>query len=266
MLFLTLLCGLAAAVLRGFQLANSFDPRTALIEPGDPMTVSLMALSALFAVLVVAYLFARRGKQAPAKPLGGFWFIAEFAALFSLFAASALDLYTGFANGRVSVICLGFLGLFAGGALLMIALSVNKLSFTSVTGFWATVPVFWACLMLIIEFWGHAGNPVRNSYVYGMLATVLCTLALYAIAGSFFRKAKPGRVLLYALSGVYFAVLTLGGALLGQWLGDPMVTLAPASMLRLAFIALHLSAAAVAVLYGRFTPPPKDEPEEEETA
>ncbi|MDR0293345.1 MAG: hypothetical protein LBH95_04245 [Oscillospiraceae bacterium] len=263
MLLLTLLCGTAAAVLRGFQLVNSFDPQTSLIEPGDPLTTALIALSVLFVAGAAVYAFTAGGKKRPVKPLGKCWLAVEFAALAALFAASAYDLYTGFSDKpmRLTVVCLGILGLFAGAALLMIALSVNRLPFTSVTGFWATAPVFWACLTLIVDFWGHAGNPVRNTYVYGMLATVFCALALYTAAGFFFGRVKPGRALLYALPGVYFAALSAGGALLGGLIGDPLHTISFSALLRLVFIALHLSAAAAAVLYGRFTPPEPAEPE-----
>ena len=262
MLFFTLLCGIAAAVLRGFQLANSFDPQTSLIEPGDPATAALMALSALFAVAAAVYALTRGRKKEHAvkravKPLGRIWLAVQMLALSVLFSASATDVYRGFAEARVSSVCLGVLGLFAFAALLMVALSANKLSFTSATGFWMTVPVFWSCLMLIMEFWGHAGNPVRNAYVYGTLATVFCTLALYTVAGFFFNRVKTGRVLLYALPGIYFAALTLGGALLGQALGEPIFALSLSSLLHFAFITLHLSASVCAVLYGGFTPPPE---------
>jgi hypothetical protein len=257
MLLLTLLCGAGGAVLRSFQLANSFDPHTSLIESGDPVTISLMALSAAFAAAVAVYAYTLRDK-APGvpKPLGKIWMAVELAALAALFSASAVDIYIGVTRARAAAVCLGVLGLLTWAALLMISLNVNKLPFTSATGFWATVPIFWACLMLITEFWGHAGNPVRNTYVYGMLAAVFCTLALYTAAGFFFGRGKPARAALYTLPGIYFAVVTLGGSLLSNLLGDPVVApLSLATLLRLTFIALHLSAVTAAIQYGRFTPP-----------
>jgi hypothetical protein len=255
MLFLALLCGVAAAVLRGFQLVDSFHPATALIERGDLLTAGLIALSATFVVVTAVYAFVFRKTKPLDKPLGYIWQTVQFAALAALLAASGVDLYNGFADGRISIACLGVLGLFACGALSMIALNINKLPFTSATGFWATVPVFWACLLLVAEFWGQMGNPVRNTYVYGMLATVCCTLALYTLAGFFFDRVKPGRVLFLALPGIYFATLTAGGTVFGSWLGEPAVALPISATLRLAFIALHLTAAVAAVLHGRFTPP-----------
>ncbi|MCL2004457.1 MAG: hypothetical protein FWG72_10760, partial [Oscillospiraceae bacterium] len=262
---------LGAAALRGFQLTGSFAPRPALIERGAPVTVGLIVLFAVFTAAAVAYALVSKRGQTPAKPAGTVWFFTQFAALAALLAASGLDLRSGFAGEKTQwgVVCLSLLGLFSCGALLMIALNINKLPFTSAAGFWATVPVFWACLTLVADFWGQMGNPVRNTFIYGMLATVCCTLALYTLAGFFFDKVKPGRVLLFAFPGIYFAILTSGGFLLGSWLGDPVVTLSPAAVLRLAFMALHLTAAAAAVLYGRFTPPvsePEPELVEEDSA
>jgi hypothetical protein len=263
MLFIALLCGAGAAVLRGLQLVYSFDPQTSLIKRGDLITISLVALSALFVVIAAVYAFTKRkAPPPPPRRLGRVWAAVEFSSLAVLFSASSVDIYWGFTRGRPVAVCLGFLGLFAWGGLLMLGLNINKLPFTSATGFWATVPVFWSCLMLITEFWGHAGNPVRNTYAYGILATVFCTLSLYTAAGFFFNKANLPRAMLYILPGIFFATLTLGGALLSFLLGDPPVArLSPAFMLRLGFIILHLCAVAAAILYGRFTLP--EEPEEE---
>lgn len=264
----TLLCGIAAAILRGFQLANSFEPETQLIPPGDPLTIAMMVLSALFVAGIAVCAFTAAKKEQPRKPLGDAWLILELAALAALFTASAYDVYVGIADFRISLLCLGILGLFSGAALLYIALSINKLKFTSATGFWATVPVFWACFMLIVEFWGQAGNPVRSAFLYGMLAAVFCTLALYAAAGFFFKRVKPGWALFYTLSGAFFAVVTLGGSLFARYVLRPdgladAAVLSLSSMMQLAFIALHMIALAAVVLRGLMVPPPEEEAIEE---
>jgi hypothetical protein len=278
-LFLTLLFGAAAAVIRGFQLTSSFDPQTALIEPGDLPTVFLIAMSAAFVILTAVYLWLKKSNN-PGKrldnerPLGGVWFFVQLTALASLFSASCVDVINGFSdarwsefftrdsNIRWSVVCLGFLGLLSTGALLMVSLNMNKRPSGSAPGFWATVPIFWSCLMLVTDFWGQAGSPVRSAYVYGMLASVFCTIALYTVAGFFFGRAKPAGAMFYALPGIYFSVLTLGGYLFSLWLGDPIYTLSLSAMFRHGFIILHLSASAVALLRGKLTPPPVPEPEE----
>jgi hypothetical protein len=259
MLFLIVLCGIGAAVLRGFQLTESFHPQTSLIEPGDTFTICLMALSGAVAVASVVYAVTLRKKTPQKKTLGVIWRGAALIAPAVLFAASGYDLYIGLTEIRWGLISLGLLGLLATGALYMIAANIGKLPFSSATGFWATVPVFWACLVLIADFWGQMGNPVRNAYVYGMLAVVCCTLALYAIAGFFFGKGKPGRVTLFALPGIYLAILSAGGFLFARWLGDPAVWIPLPALFRLVFIALHLTVMTAAVMHGRFIPPEKAE-------
>jgi hypothetical protein len=269
MLLLTLLFGAGAAAVRGFQLTNSFDPQTALIEPGDPYTIFLMVLSAVFTVLAAAYLCMRVRNNPAAiteKRLGGVWFSVQFAALALLFASSVIDtfnglegvswgeLFTGNSGVRWGVVCFGFLGLFSTGALLMVALTINKRPSGTAPGFWATVPVFWACLMLVTDFWGQAGSPVRNAFVYGMLGSVFCAIALYTVAGFFFGRVKPASGLFYAFSGIFFSALTLGGALLAPWLGETMYPLSLTEMLRFGFIILHLSAVSAAIQSGKFAP------------
>jgi hypothetical protein len=278
-LYLTLLFGIGAAVTRGFQLNNSFDRDTALIAPGDPPTVLLMVMSAAFIVVVTAWIRLRLKRpeepgEGAEKPLGSVWYFVQFAALASLFSASVIELINGFryaqwadfftrnSNIRWSAACLGILGLLSTAALLMVALNINKRPAGSAPGFWATVPVFWSCLMLVTDFWGQAGSPVRSAYVYGMLASVFCTIALYTVAGFFFGRLKRGGALFYSLSGIYFALLTLGGFIFALSLGDPMYQLPLPAMLRFGFVILHLSAVTAAILPGKFSPSPVSKPEE----
>jgi hypothetical protein len=95
---------------------------------------------------------------------------------------------------------------------------------------------------------------VRNAYVYGMLGSVFCAIALYTLAGFFFGRVKTAGALFYSSVGIYFSMLALGGFLLSQWLGEPMYSLTLPAMLRFGFIVLHLIAASTAVLFGKFTP------------
>ena len=267
LLILTLIFGIGAAVIRGYQLTESFHPYTSLIEPGDKFTILLMVISVAFAVIAGAYLFMRRKKLAQITPPDGdtvldtVRLIIQTIAPIPLAIASVYELFEGFdgvswgdifsANSGVrwSLVCLGLLGLLSTVALLMVSTNIRLRH--SAMGFWATVPVFWSCLMLVVGFWGQSGVPVRNSFVYGMLASALCTLALYSFAGFFFGRAKPAKALFYATTGVFFSILTLGGFLFAQTLGTPFHELTTTVMLRHAFIILHLSAFSIAILQGR---------------
>ena len=225
MLLITFLLGAGAAVLRGFQLTRSFDSN-ALISPGDPVTILLMVVSAAFAVAAFAFVRQRVAKaDAPSESrrLGIVWFLVQFAALSFLFSSSVIELMNGFsstADTRWSSVCLGLLGLISTFSLLMIALNINKHPSGSAAGFWATLPVFWSCLMLVTDFWGQAGVPVRSAYVYGMFGAVFCTIALYSVAGFFFGRGKPASTLFYAYASIFFSILTLGGYLLAAQLAN----------------------------------------------
>jgi hypothetical protein len=289
MLLVTLLFGIGAAVIRGFQLTKSFDPETALIAPGDPFTIFLMVLSAVFVLLAAAGLWRRKRAggfdEIEDRPVGSVWLAVQSVALALLCSASVLEFLRGISdadwgsfftkdsNIQWSLVCLGLLGVFSTAALFMTALNINKRPEGSAAGFWATVPVFWSCLMLVTDFWGQAGIPVRNTYVYGMLGAVFCTIALYTVAGFFFGRAKPANALFYSFSGIYFSALTLGGFAVSlllyecvkdceECLCSPMYALSVPVMLRFGFIILHLSALSAAVLRGKFTPAAED-PEEE---
>ncbi|MDR1692043.1 MAG: hypothetical protein LBR72_01670 [Oscillospiraceae bacterium] len=270
-LIVTILCAIAAAVLRGFQLASSFDPATMLIAAGDPLTIGLMALCVFFLIGVAVYAIfaAKLKKQAePPKPFGSIYQFVEMAAAICLASASTVDFYIGFREVRVSMICLGVLGLLASVSILLTGLTANRLKHNTATGFWFTLPVYWCCFLLFTDFVGYAGNHVRNAYMYGMLASVFCILALGAAASLFFGGAKRGRMFFYTLAALFFACLTLGGSLLARLVLSPEIlpdaAFIPISgMLKYTFIALHAAALSFAVQNGWLTPSVKPESPEE---
>lgn len=262
-LIITLLCAAAAAVLRGFQLARSFNPADQLIANGDPLTIALMVFCVLFLAGMALHLFVSAKKKQPSRlngspALGTVWKAVESLAAAAFLGASGIDLIMGIRETRVSIICLGALGVLASAAVLLTALSANRLKPNTATGFWFTIPVYWCCLLLFVDFTGFAGNPVRNAFMYGMLASVFCTLALNAAAGMFFGKPKRGRLLFYAVSAAFFACLTLGGSLFARVFYNPGIdaaVLSVSEMLKLAFITLHAGALAFAVQKGWLMPP-----------
>ncbi len=266
-LIITLVCSVAAAVLRGFQLANSFAPDQ-LIPSGDPVTITLMVLCGLVVAAAALYAFfgEKKKRTFPSlqNPLGNVWLIVEMLAAVAFFTASVGDLVKGIQDKRVSLICLGVLGLLASAAVLLMALSANRLKPNTATGFWFTIPVYWCCFLLFVDFTGFAGNPVRNAFMYGMLASIFCTLALNAAAGMFFGKAKRGRLIFFSLSAVFFASLTLGGSLFARVILNPetypdAAILSYPEMLKLTFIFFHTVALVLAVQKGWLAPP--EEPE-----
>ncbi len=274
-LIITLLCAVGAAVLRGFQLARSFTSDQ-LIHHNDALTIALMALCGAFLVCAFLYVFLGAKKKRLIRTdgftrLGTVWLCAEILAAAVFFAAAVGDLINGFQDMRVSVICLGFLGLLASVSVLLTALSANRLKPGTATGFWFTIPVYWCCFLLFVDFTSFAGNPIRNAFMYGMLASVFCTLALNAAAGMFFGKTKQCRMIFFSSAATFFAALTLGGSLAARFilrpetLPDAAVLTVP-NMLRLAFVALHTAALLFAVQKGWLEPKPEEDvPETEET-
>ena len=259
MIILTLLCGVGGAVLRGLELAFAFEPGTSLLAPWHAYSVSLIVLSFVFAA--AAIFLTLRNKKPESEPVSALWLAAELAAALMLAASGALSFSPDPSATMLARAVYGIMAIVSAGCVAALALAVRnrRLTATSGFGFIATVPVFWSCYGLCLDFWGHSGISTRSAYMYGMFALIFLTLALFSAAGFIFRDAKRKRGSLYCLLGIFFAVVTLGGSLLARIAFAPppslladIAVLPTDSMLRLGFVVLHLLCLYQAIEKGRF--------------
>lgn len=124
------------------------------------------------------------------------------------------------------------LGLVSGICMLLLALrqGADKQAVKS-TGLFATIPIFWCCLDLIMVYHENSGNPVLSDYSYLLLMIIAIMTAFYSM-GSFLYSAKGAAARWVASAGiaVYLAFVNAGGALIWmfwsntdlsmtQWLG-----------------------------------------------
>ena len=224
-----ILAGLGAAVVRAFSFLREIDinPDTGLYNglithPGILTNYILPAVVVLAAlVILIAANLIQTPRRAAEPRVGVLWLFAEFAAAAFFAGMGVLEFIDGL-SGAYARCVYGVLSVFVAVSIVVIALNAfsGKLEPNPRTGLWATMPVFWSCFAMIMYFWGHAGQPVLSSYIYGTLAVVCAALAMFGTAGFYFRRGKHISTQFFTLMALVLATLTLGGSLLAQLLSS----------------------------------------------
>lgn len=255
---LTVCLGLCAAAARAFQILHVFEVDTGLAAPWHRYTLILLGVCGVFAVISIVLTHAASKQIPERKNPGILWLLVEVSAVAMLLGSVLDPLIEGFKTTSAMLLVYGTLGVLTAISVLINTSGVlsGKLQPTSGYGFWATIPVFWACYTLIVDFWNHAGNPVLLSYMFGMLGYVFCALGLYGHAGQYFERIRPGRTAFYCTLAAFLSILTAAGSLAALYMlpgeAPPNVICSKSDLLRLGFVALHCLAVMGGTLGGIF--------------
>lgn len=257
--------GLAGGLLRLFELLYAFDHYSQLLTHWHWTTAALAALTLTGAALICwisrGAKPSERMRQSRPSPLpAAFLLAAALQAVLAVFdIRSLIDAFS------LTLLMYFLLTLFSVAALVFVALGAGKKNRGISTGFCFTVVVFWCCFTLVLDFWGHAANPVLLSFLYSMFSLVFLTLGVYGVAGLFFGHVRNGRTLASSALGIYFTLVTLVSLALYPLLNKSEDVLqaaqaTPQLLTRLLFILVLMTALAVSVGKGLFAPPPAAAP------
>lgn len=236
-LILILLAGIGGAVLRGISLLHGYEPDSGLPVIGYMPAIALIVLTA--AVIVAAVLFGRMRFSKTAActfeqmfrgmgkvkcvlcsvaGLGIVWFSRKgLQCLPEQIVEQSANL-----NGELiypgsiivaAIALLWVLGIISGISLFLLAVEQAKGKQVSKrTGMYATVPLFWCCLDLILIYHENSGNPVTSDYSYALLLIIAVMTAFYSIGGFLF-SSKGSAQRFFASVGVaiYLACTQIGG-------------------------------------------------------
>ena len=216
--FFALLAGAGGFYLRLTELLNVFNRRTGLPERGASITITLIALSAVF--LLFAFLFSLRAAAKHTAPRG---FENAFGTdplsypvAFSLvgivwLGATIRHIIELSESGMFPRIQLYFLILSALSALSVAVFAIEmyqdprrKIIFAL-----SIVPTLFMCFWLILVYRQNATNPVLLSYCYQCLAIIAAALGFYFTSGFVYQKPAPGKAIFTYLAAIYFCFITL---------------------------------------------------------
>jgi len=216
--FFALLAGAAGLYLRLIELCNVFDMRTGLAEVWANETIVLIAFSAVFLILALAFSIRASAKY---KSPPGFEHAFGTDPLTYPFAFSLIGLIWFGATVK-HFHDLNIMGAVPTGEMIFSALSA--LAAISVTFFaiemyqdprrkmtymLSLTPTLFMCFWLILMYKQNATNPVLLSYCYQCLAIILATLSFYLTSGFVYDKPAPGKTILVYFLTIYFCFVTL---------------------------------------------------------
>lgn len=272
--------GIGGFFLRRWELASAFEPDTGLPIPSAPAALALIGVSVLVAAVLLLLCWGKHR----AFDLGGYdrafaakgntvYITAMVLSAFLLLAAGILALVNLPADYQTALAAayqtsnskpaLGALlsvmpkGLLAGltVAAFFCVLSLGKNSYRGEgKGKYRIsllVPGYMAAFWLICAYQTRAGDPVRQDYIYEVLAIIAVLLACYFISSFSFEKGKVTPAVLFSLLATYLCLVTLADAH------------GLSTMLLYGGMILYLTAGAAALLHndsGRM--PPVSAPEE----
>lgn len=249
---LTIFAGLLAGITRALQLAFAFDGETQLLEK-HPSTTFLLCVVGVFTVVAVL-LSARASKYEPGEtePPSALWLVIELAAAASLLFSSGYELYSLRESFHAVILIFNLLGVFAALSILVSAVYTRKGILTASTGFYYTVPIFWCCFALVLDFWSHSANPVILSFVFMMFALIFTALSTHAAAGYFFGRPRRRRSMAFCAFGVFFSLMTFVSLVAYPFFEESEATVkvavtTPGTLTKLGFMILHLIALYCAV-------------------
>lgn len=241
-LIVLLAASVAGAVLRAVSLLGGYEAESGLPVPGYPPSMAVAALTA--AVIVLAVLLSRQcypaaGQRSFEQVFGGLSGIGSAVgmlcgALCAVAGGAGLLLlprqiveqtseYVQVSTPMAGMMAVMWvLCLVSGVAMLVLSLWQAKGTKASRRiGLFATAPMFWCGMDLIMTYHENSGNPVTSNYSYALLLIIALMAAFYSMAGFLFSASRGNTARFAAAAGitVYLMAVHVLGALVSLLLG-----------------------------------------------
>ena len=223
---LALVGGGLGFALRRWQLTTGYDPQTLLFTHGHPALPALLLLSV---AVVLAILILIRPVQGPEDFLSAFHcphsaYMAGMAASgLLLLGAGVLGLLEGMEQLAlwraapdahlltypVALLLCALLCFLAGPAQLVLGKAAYRSAPADNSSLLAVFPPMAALAWLFSFHLDHGTDPVLLGYGFSLAAVILLMLAQYEQAAFFHDRPHPRRSLFFALTGVFFGLVSL---------------------------------------------------------
>lgn len=207
--------GVIAAVLRIIELKTVFEPETGLAMRGQPITISLILLSAVSVAVFIILSLRLRKMEAPATYSSALECKSSLALIASTLAALGFAIgsvlyFTGGARGPAELILM-LCGLLAAISAFLLSRNVFFRRDNPGNAIFSTIIVIFICLWMVLEYKMRSADPVILHYVYDFLALCSAAIALYYKAGFAFDRPRPSRTILFSMIACYFCIVATPG-------------------------------------------------------
>lgn len=204
------------AVLRKIELDTVFEPETGLALRWQPITISLILLSAASVVVFIVLSVRLKDMEASATYCGALESKSSVALIVSAAAALAIAagsiLYFTDGAGGITALILMLCGLLTAVSVFILSRNVYFKKDSVGNAIFSTIIVIFICLWMVLEYKMRSADPVILDYVYDFLALCSAAVAFYYKAGFAFDRPKPSRTTLFSMTACYFSLVAIPGA------------------------------------------------------
>ena len=214
MLYAVLAVGILGACVRGWELAYAFNPETGLYDAGAAAFVLplISVLAALLSILAAAAHRSSAESFLSAFPIRSRASLAIIAIAGLVMVASGVLKIFGFVqSASFTALLFGILTVACGISLLVLSKARFRGEADELVSFVSTIPIYWACFMLILTFMEHPVEPVIQTFAYDLLASCAILLAIYYASAMLYGKHAVGLCLMSTLAALYFSLVAAGG-------------------------------------------------------
>ena len=204
--------------IRRLELLYVFDPLTGLPERGAALTYTLIALSAVFLLIVLGFsVFVALKRVSPRGFENAFGtdpltypFVFGFIGLIWL-AATVLHFLYLRDIGSVPLVDIYFFVFSAVSAFSVAFFAIEMYQEPRRKSIFAlsVIPTLFMCFWLVMLYRDNASNPVLLSYAYQCLAIIASALGFYFTSGFVYGKPAPGKTLFFYFAAIFFCFVTL---------------------------------------------------------
>lgn len=209
-LFFPAVAGLCAAILRGAQFRDA-ENLDGFISGSTPYAYGLVILCALvFAIAIGSAVLFTKWIKLRKSDMPGIGVALPFCV-----ASIIILVYAGFiflslkAEFNAINLILGFFSLYCSVALFILGKYRMAERDTSAYCIISSVPVFWACFMLILTFREKISDPVIWDYVFHIFSYLSILFSAYSIAAHALGKSKKGVAVFSCFCGIFFFLIEI---------------------------------------------------------
>ena len=239
------LLGIVGAILRSVELTTLIDPTTNLYSGTGLFTIALPVLSLVAAILAV--LCGYRFVKEKIDSYQSVFTVRNTAAFLCLICSACILTIAGVGkifsvtyNPSIAQLLYGIITVLAGLSLIHLARCRKSGDTNEYTRFVSTIPVFWACFLVILTFMEHPVEPVLQIFAYDLLASCAIVLAVYYSCAFLFQKLHLSMPIISSLLAIYFILVSFGGRVLAVITTRQLSYMLDAPFRMLVFVAMLL--------------------------
>ncbi len=205
---LPLILGIVAGILRGYELAFSFDFASGLPKGTLWITPVILIVGVILLVASIVLTVKREFKPCEEKKSVSQMAVSFFGCAIMLALGGYVFLINQVQAEAINLV-FAVICLIAAFAFALLGAKNLQSNANGLYSFMALFPVLWACIALILVFRDRIADPITAHYIHIVFAYIAILMFSYAQAGYVYRKNKLWVLFASSIVGTFFCIIEL---------------------------------------------------------